>query len=66
MKIHNHVHVFVKYGYQKLDISLKNKTGGILHILTLNKEDEVTFSNNIKQIFGEIRTSKLHLEKQLV
>lgn len=54
MKIHNS-HIFARCGYKKLIPE------DILHILTLNKEDEVTCSNDIKyNIFGEIWTSKLH------
>lgn len=62
MKIHKSCsHISTKYGYQKLIIRPQNNPEDILHILTLNKEDEVTWSNNIKQIhFGEIWTSKLH------
>lgn len=56
MKIHT-------YGYQKLIFRPRNNPEDILHILTLNKEDEVTCSNNIKQThFGEIWTSKLHYQ----
>lgn len=56
MKIH-------KYGYQKLIFRPRNNPEDMLHILTLNKEDEVTCSNNIKQThFGEIWTSKLHYQ----
>lgn len=51
MKIHKSCsHIFAKYGYQKLNIRPQNNPEDILHILTLNKEDEVTCSNNIKQI----------------
>lgn len=60
MKIHNS-NIFARYGYQKLIIRPQNNPEDILHILTLNKKDEVTFSNDVKQIlFGEIWTSKLH------
>lgn len=56
MKIHT-------YGYQKLIFRPRNNPEDILHILTLNKQDEVTCSNNIKQTrFGEIWTSKLHYQ----
>lgn len=66
MKIHKiYSHIFAKYGYQKLINRPQNNPEDILHILTLNKEDEVTCSNDIKQIIlGEIWTSKLQSFRQ--
>lgn len=53
MKIHKSCSlIFAKYGYQNLIFRPQNNPEDILHILTLNKEDEVTRSDNIKQIFG--------------
>lgn len=47
MKIHNS-HIFARYGHQKLVDRTQNR-GHFAHSL-LNKEDEVTCSNNIKSL----------------